>query len=46
MMTSQKVAKGDGTKLSRRRDKARESLPAAGRLRNEAYIEVRMSDER
>jgi hypothetical protein len=34
-------------KLSRhRRDKARESLPAAGRLRNEAYIDVRGNDER
>jgi hypothetical protein len=33
----------DGTSS---RCKARESLPAAGRLRNEAYRDVRRNDER
>ena len=41
LMTSQKVVKLDGTVKSFR-CKAQESLPAACRLRNEAYIEVRL----
>jgi len=45
MMTSQKVVKTDGTVKSFR-CKARECLPATGRLRKEAYIEVRRNDER
>jgi hypothetical protein len=45
MMTSQKVVKTDGTVKSFR-CKARECLPATGRLRNEAYIEVRRNDAR
>ena len=48
MISLQEVAKVDGTAKSSpaRRDKARESLPAADRLRNEAYIEVRRNDAR
>ena len=40
-----KVDKVDGTVKSFR-CKARECLPASGRLRNEAYIVVRRNDER
>jgi hypothetical protein len=43
-MTSQKIAKVDGV-VKGCRCKARESLPAAGRLGNEAYREVRRNDE-
>jgi hypothetical protein len=39
-----KIIKPDGTVKSFR-CKARECLPSTGRLRNEAYIEVRRNDE-
>jgi hypothetical protein len=45
MMAAQEVVKTDGTVKSFR-CKARECLPVTGRLRNEAYIGIRRSDER
>jgi len=44
-MRSQEVIEVDG-KVKSFRCKARECLPSTGRLRNEAYIEVRRNDAR